>query len=329
MNAIETNVLSKTYGSTRALIDCTLAVPDGHVVTLVGPNGAGKSTLLNIAVGLTTPTRGEVTVLGGHPAGSLAALDGIAFVAQDMPLYKNLSASDLLHLTRNLNRRFDRGYARRRLGELGIPLQQKAGKMSGGQQAQLALTLGLARRPRLLLLDEPMARLDPLARHDFMATVMTAVADDGVSVVLSSHVLAELERVADYLVLLSRGNVQVVGEVDDLLSSHCVLTGPAPEAGRYARHWNVVHESRGTSQAHLLVRCDGTSGPAPSGRPVPPGWPIPPGWPTPPGWPVPPGWEVHSVTLEELTLAYLREPGAVALPGPAPRRDRELAQLAR
>ena len=144
-------------------------------------------------------------MLGGRPAGSLPALDGIAFVAQDTPLYKNLSAADLLHLTRNLNRRFDQGYAEHRLGELGIPLQQKAGKMSGGQQAQLALTLALARRPQLLVLDEPMAMLDPLARHDFMATVMTAVADDGVSVVLSSHVLAELERVADYLVLVSRG----------------------------------------------------------------------------------------------------------------------------
>jgi ABC-2 type transport system ATP-binding protein len=137
------------------------------------------------------------------------------------------------------------------------------------------------------------------------------VADDGVSVVLSSHVLAELERVADYLVLLSRGSVQVVGEVDDLLSSHCLLTGPATETGRYARHWNIVHASRGTSQAHLLVRLDGTSGPVPS------------------GWPVPPGWEAHSVTLEELTLAYLREPGAVARPGPALRRDREPAQMAR
>ncbi len=233
MNVIETHALGKSYGSTRALHDCTLAIPDGHVVALVGPNGAGKSTLLNLAVGLATPTTGEVTVLGGRPAGSLAALDGIAFVAQDTPLYKNLSAADLLHVTRNLNRRFDQFYAEQRLGELDIPLRQKAGKMSGGQQAQLALTLALARRPQLLVLDEPMAMLDPLARHDFMATVMTAVADDGVSVVLSSHVLAELERVADYLVLLSRGSVQVVGEVDDLLAHHRVLTGPASEPERY------------------------------------------------------------------------------------------------
>jgi ABC-2 type transport system ATP-binding protein len=303
MNVIETHALSKSYGSTRALNDCTLAIPDRHVVALVGPNGAGKSTLLNIAVGLAAPTSGEVTVLGGRRTGSLAALDGIAFVAQDTPLYKNFSAADLLHLTRNLNRHFDENYAKQRLGELGIPLRQKGGKMSGGQQAQLALTLALARRPLLLVLDEPMAMLDPVARHDFMATVMTAVADDGVSVVLSSHVLAELERVADYLVLVSAGSIQMAGEVDDLLARHVVLTGPASEIERYAQQWNVVHESRAASQAHLLVRCDGTSDPAPS------------------------GWEAHSTTLEELTLAYLREPGAAALPGPARARSGESSQV--
>ena len=208
MNVIEASGLGKRYGSTWALRDCTLAIPAGHVAALVGPNGAGKTTLLNLAVGLAAPSAGEVTVLGGQPAGSPAALDGIAFVAQDTPMYKNLSARDMLHLTRNLNRRFDQQYAEARLAELGIPLKRKAGKLSGGQQAQLALTLALARRPRLLVLDEPMAMLDPIARHDFMATVMTAMADDGVSVLLSSHVLAELERVADYLILLSRGRVQ-------------------------------------------------------------------------------------------------------------------------
>jgi len=293
MNVIETRALGKSYGSTRALRDCTLAIPDRHVVALVGPNGAGKTTLLNLAVGLVLPTTGEVTVLGGRPAGSRAALEGVAFVAQDAPLYKNLSAADLLHETRNLNRRFDQEYAEHRLGELGIPLRQKAGKMSGGQQAQLALTLALARRPRLLLLDEPMAMLDPIARHEFMATVMTAAAEYGVSVVLSSHVLAELERVADYLVLVSHGNIQVAGEVEDLLATHALLTGPASESGRYTRQWNVVHASSAASLVRLLVRYDGTFDP------------------------VPPGWEARTVTLEELTLAYLREPGAAALPGPA------------
>ena len=162
MNVIESNRLGKRYGNTWALRDCTLAIPQGHVVALVGPNGAGKSTLLNLTVGLAAQTAGTVTVLGGHPAGSAAALDGIAFVAQDTPLYKNLSAADMLHMTRSLNRRFDDGYARVRLRELAIPLGRNAGKLSGGQQAQLALTLALARRPQLLVLDEPMAMLDPL-----------------------------------------------------------------------------------------------------------------------------------------------------------------------
>lgn len=302
-NIIETRALGKSYGQTRALHDCTLAIPEGHVVALVGPNGAGKTTLLNLAVGLAVPTSGEVTVLGGCPAGSPSALDGIAFVAQNTPLYKNLSAADLIHETRNLNRRFDQGYANQRLNELGIPLSKRAGEMSGGQQAQLALTLALARRPQLLVLDEPMASLDPLARIDFMATVMAAVADDGLSVVLSSHILAELERVCDYLVLLSRGRVQVVGEVDDLLACHCVLTGPASESERYAQKWNVVYASRDASRVHLRVRSDGTSDPVPA------------------------GWEARSITLEELTIAYLREPDAASLPGPSCSGDVERSEL--
>jgi ABC-2 type transport system ATP-binding protein len=291
MNVIEATRLGKRYGGTWALRDCTLAIPAGHVVALVGPNGAGKTTFLNMAVGLAAPSAGGVTVLGGRPAGSPAALDGIAFVAQDMPVYKSLSAGDMLHLTRNLNRRFDQAYAEARLDQLGIPLKRRAGKLSGGQQAQLALTLALARRPRLLVLDEPVAMLDPVARHDFMASVLTAMADDGVSVVLSSHVLTELERVADYLILMSRGRVQVAGEVEDLLASHRVLTGPAAEASNYAER-PVVHVQRGEMQAHLLVRAGADD-------------------------PVPPGWEAHPVSLEELALGYLREPGAAALPGPA------------
>src|SRR5689334_5597979 len=253
MNVIEAQCLSKHYRGPWALRECSLAIPAGHVAALVGPNGAGKTTLLNLAVGLAAPSAGAVTVLGGRPAGSLAALDGIAFVAQDTPLYKNLSAADLLHLTSNLNRRFDQHYARARPAELGIPLKKRAGKLSGSQHAQLALTLALARRPRLLVLDEPVAMLDPIARHDFMATVLTAMADDGVSVLLSSHVLAELERVADYLILLARGRVQMAGDVDDLLARHRLLTGPTTEADRYTQR-PVVHIRRGAAQTHLLVR---------------------------------------------------------------------------
>ncbi len=302
-NVIEASCLGKRYGSTWALRECTLAIPAGHAVALVGPNGAGKTTLLNLAVGLAEPTAGGVTVLGGLPAGSLVALNGIAFVAQDTPLYKNLSAADMLHLTRNLNRRFDQRYAKTRLAELGIPLNRKVGKLSGGQQAQLALTLALARRPRLLVLDEPVAMLDPIARHDFMATVLTAAADDGVSVLLSSHVLAELERVADYLILLSQGRVQMAGEVDDLLASHRMLTGPTAEADKYAER-PVVHVQRGEAQTHLLVRATADD-------------------------PVPPGFQAHPVGLEELAMAYLREPGAAALPGPARGRNTEPSEVTR
>ena len=292
MNVIEANDLGKRYGGTWALHECTLAVPEGHVTALVGPNGAGKTTLLNLAVGLTDPSSGTISVLSGRRAGSLAALEEIAFVAQNAPLYKNLSAADLLHETRNLNRHFDQDYAKRRLGELGIPLRQKAGKMSGGQQAQVALTLALARRPRLLVLDEPLANLDPLAREDFMATVMAAAAEDRVSVVLSSHVLAELERVADYLVLVSHGNIAVAGEVEDLLAAHRMFNGPASDSARYTRERNVVYASSTASQAHLLVRCDSTANPAP------------------------PGWEERAPTLEELTMCYLRKSGDSTSSGP-------------
>ena len=220
MNIVEASGLGKRYGGTWALRDCTLQIPAGRVAALVGPNGAGKSTLLNLAVGLSVPSAGAVTVLGGRPAGSPTALDGIAFVAQDTPLYKTLSVADMIYVTRSLNRRFDQRYAKVRLDELGIPLTRRAGRLSGGQQAQLALTLALARRPRLLILDEPVAMLDPVARHDFMATVLAAAAADGMSVLLSSHVLTELERVASYLILLARGQVRLAGEVADLLATH-------------------------------------------------------------------------------------------------------------
>ena len=287
MHVIETRGLGKRYGGTWALRECTLAVPAGHVTALVGPNGAGKTTLLNLAVGLTTPSAGTVTVLGGLPPGSPAALDGIAFVAQDTPVHKNLSAVDMIHLTRNLNRRFDQHYAQSRLGELGIPLKRKAGALSGGQRAQLALTLALARRPQLLVLDEPVAMLDPVARHDFLATVQ-AVAADGVTVLLSSHVIVELERVADYLIVLSAAQVQLVGEVDDLLASHRVLT--RRYTGRTASRGR-----RAEARDHMLVQA------APADE-------------------VPPGWDSHPAGLEELVLAYMREPGA------APDRGRNAHQ---
>jgi len=285
MNVIETSELGKQYGKSWALRDCTLALPAGHLAALVGPNGAGKSTLMNMTAGLTVPTTGTATVLGGQPAGSPGALNGVAFVAQDAPVYRNLSAGDMIHLTRNLNRQFDTAFARARLAELGIPLNKKAGKLSGGQQSQLALTLALARRPRLLILDEPLAALDPIARQDFLAAVMTAMADDGVTVLLSSHQVAELERVADFLIVLARAELQIAGEVDDLLAAHRVLSGPTAEADEYARRLTVVQTRRGGAQTHLLVRASETAAP------------------------VAPGWESHQPSLEEVVMAYLRNPG--------------------
>ncbi len=298
MNIIETVALGKNYGRTRALRDCTFAIPEGHLAVLVGPNGAGKTTLLHLLVGLTTATAGTATVLGGLPAGSRAALDGIAFVAQDTPVYTNLTAANMIRVARNLNRSFDPAYARARLGELGIPLDRKAAKLSGGMRAQLALTLALARRPRLLVLDEPLASLDPLARHDFMGTVLAAVSEDGVSVLLSSHVIAELKRVADFLVLLTRGQVQVAAEVEGLVRSHRLLVGPADSADRVAGKLAVVQDQRAAAQAHLLVQTHG------------------------PDDPVPPGWEAHPVSMEELVLAYLRSGSQAA---PAPRRRKPAA----
>lgn len=305
MNVIETDGLGKRYGKSWALLDCTITVPGGRLAALVGPNGSGKSTLMNMAVGLTVPTAGTATVLGGQHVGSPAALDDIAFMAQDAPLYKNLSVADMLHLTRNLNRRFDEPFARARLADLGIPLKKQSGKLSGGQQAQVALSLALARRPRLLVLDEPLSALDPLARQDFMATVMTTMADEGVSVLLSSHALAELERVADYLIVLGGGQVRITGEVEDLLATHRVLTGPAAEADHCAGRHAVVQDKRAGVQAHLLVRSARADDP------------------------VPPGWEAHPVSLEELTLAYLRAPGGAALPDRANSRHSERTEAAR
>ncbi len=305
MNVIETAGLGKCYGKSWALRDCTLTVPAGSLAALVGPNGAGKSTLMNMAVGLTLPTAGTATVLGGQATGSPAALDDIAFMAQDAPVYKSLSVADMLHLTRNLNRRFDAGAARARLADLGVPLKKKTGKLSGGQQAQVALTVALARRPRLLILDEPLSALDPLARQDFLVTVMTAMADDGVSVLLSSHALAELERVADYLIVLGGGELRLAGAVDDLLAEHRVLTGPAADTDQLVGQFSAVQVKRAGAQAHLLVRDGG------------------------PDRAVPPGWESHLVGLEELVLAYLRPAGGGTPSVPAAGSRTELTEVPR
>jgi ABC-2 type transport system ATP-binding protein len=291
VNAVECFGLGVSYRDTWALRDCTLAVPQGHIVALVGSNGAGKTTLLHCAVGLTTPTTGEITVLGGVAAGSSEALERVAFVAQEAPLYRHVTVRAMLTVAANLNQRFDRGLAEARLSTLDIPLDRRVGRLSGGQQAQLALALALARRPDLLVLDEPLARLDPLARHEVMASVMSTVVEEGLAVIFSSHVVSELERVADYLILMSHGRVQMAGPIDDLLAAHVVLSGPTDGAERLAESLAVIQSQHAGRHTQFVARVDGTTE-------------------------FPSGWVAENISLDELVLAYLREPSASAMSGP-------------
>jgi ABC-2 type transport system ATP-binding protein len=219
------------YRSRWALADCTLSIPAGHVVGLVGPNGAGKTTLLNLAVGLLSPATGTVEVLGSRPAASRAQLARVGYVAQDPPTYAALSVADHLSYGAHLNPGWDAAFAKLRIERLGLDPGQRAGKLSGGQRAQLALTLAIAKRPELLILDEPVASLDPLARREFLDDLAEAVAEQRLSVVLSSHLVADLERVCDYLIVLTAGRVQVAGEVAELLAAHQPRTGP-PKVAR-------------------------------------------------------------------------------------------------
>ena len=276
---IRASGLGKKYGRTWALRDCTLAVPEGHVVGLVGPNGAGKTTLLGLAVGLLAPTLGTIEVLGERPAAGPAQLARIGFVAQDTPVYTRMSVADHLRLGAWLNPGWDDELARRRIGQLGLDPKQRAGSLSGGQRAQLALTLALAKRPELLILDEPLASLDPLARREFLQGLMETVAEHGTSVVLSSHLVADLERICDYLVVLVASRVRVAGEVSALLASHRRLSGPRRDLRTLPAGQEVITESHTDKQTVLLVR---------TGEPV-----------------HDPAWTVTPVSLEDLVLAYM------------------------
>jgi ABC-2 type transport system ATP-binding protein len=287
---LEATGLGKRYRRSWALRDCSLSVPSGRVIALVGPNGAGKTTLLQLAVGLLSPDQGSVTVLG-RAAGSREALARIAFMAQDKPLYESFTVEEMLTFGQRMNPRWDHDFAVRRLASLDIPLKRKAGKLSGGQQAQVALTVALAKRPDLLVLDEPMANLDPLARHDVMRGLMEAVAETGMTVLLSSHVVSDLENTCDWLIVLNGGRVQVSGGLDELLAEHRVLSGPVEGADALAARVSVVEENRTERQASLFAR----TGPVA----------------------LSPQWTDRPVNLEELVLAYLRKPDAAALPRPA------------
>ena len=239
---LRTEGLTKRYGHRAALTDATLAVPAGRVVGLVGPNGAGKSTLLNLATGMIAPTAGVIEVLGARPAAGAAQLARIGFVAQDTPVYPALSVGDHLRLGAGLNPGWDAALARRRIAQVGLDETQPAGRLSGGQRAQLALTVAAAKRPELLIFDEPVAALDPLARRAFLQSLLEFVAELGVSVVLSSHLLGDLERVCDHLIVLTGSRVQLAGGVDELLATH-YRGDPAP--GGTVIHSSIVHDPAG------------------------------------------------------------------------------------
>ena len=285
---MEAGGLGKRYGRRWALRDCTLAIPAGRVVGLVGPNGAGKTTLLHMAVGLLAPTSGSIRVLGANPADGPAQLGRVGFVAQDTPVYARLSVARHLRMGAWLNPNWDGEIAESRIEQLGLNPRQRAGTLSGGQRAQLALTLAIAKRPECLILDEPVASLDPLARREFLRSLMEIVAAQQISVVLSSHLIADLERVCDYLVVLVASRVQVAGEVSELLSSHHRLSGPRRDASSLPANQQVIEESHTDKQSTFLVR---TSDPVHD-----------------------PAWTIRPVTLDDLVIAYLSRQALPARP---------------
>jgi ABC-2 type transport system ATP-binding protein len=276
---LETTGLSKRYGRRWALSDCTLEIPPGHVVGLVGPNGAGKTTLLHLAVGLLSPTSGDIRVLGDRPACGSAQLARVGFVGQQTPVYAGLSIADHLRFGAWVNPSWDRDLAERRISQLDLNPRQKAGELSGGQRAQLALTLAIAKRPEFLVLDEPVASLDPLARREFLQQLMESVAEHGLSVLLSSHLVSDLERVCDYVIVLVSSRVQVAGEMEELLASHHRLTGPRRDLETLPGNQEVIESTNTDRQSTLIVRTD---------QPI-----------------LDPRWSVEQISLEDLVLAYM------------------------
>ncbi|MEU6068956.1 ABC transporter ATP-binding protein [Streptomyces sp. NPDC047082] len=281
--AIEAIALGKRFGRGRwALRECCFRLPAGRVCAVVGPNGAGKSTLLALAAGLLAPTEGTLTVLGTHPA---RARTRIGYVAQDKPLYPQLTVAETLRMGADLNpERWDTAIAGRVVAAGGLDPKTRIRALSGGQRTRVALALALGKRPELLLMDEPMADLDPLARHELMGTLMAQAAEHGTTIVMSSHVVAELENSCDHLLLVGNGRIRLAGEIDDLLAAHTRVSAAAGAAG-LAPH--TVVESRVTGrQLSALIR---------------------------PAGPLPADWRTAAPSLDELVLSYLRNPRAASL----------------
>ncbi|MEU9239349.1 ABC transporter ATP-binding protein [Streptomyces sp. NPDC048385] len=283
---LEARNLGRRYGGRQALTDCNLSIPQGRVIGLVGPNGAGKSTLLNLACGLITPTAGTIEVLGSRPAANPAHLAKVGFVAQDTPVYAELSVADHLKMGAKLNPAWDARLAQRRIEQIGLDPRQKAGRLSGGRRAQLALTLAAAKRPELLIFDEPAAALDPLARRGFLENLMEFVTDLAAGAILSSHALDDVERVCDYLIVLAESRVQLAGDVRDLLANHRRLTGSREALSKLPSGLDIIRADQTGHKGTVIVRTDGRrldEGP----------------------------WTAENLELDELVLAYMTRASAV------------------
>jgi ABC-2 type transport system ATP-binding protein len=287
--AIEARSLGRAYGSSWALQDCTLDIPAGCVTGLVGPNGAGKTTLLNLATGMLRPTTGSIQVLGGVPGRGTDQLRKVGFVAQETPVYAGLSVADHLKLGQHMNARWDPELAAGRIRELKLDPKRKAGRLSGGQRAQLALTMALARRPELLILDEPVASLDPLARREFLERLADATQGTQMSIVMSSHLVSDLERICDYLVVLVDSRIQIAGPVTDLLAGHHLISGPTLDPSSLPGGAEIISAARGLGQTTALVRAAAA--------------------------PQYPAWTVTRPNLEDVVLAYMGRADANAADG--------------
>jgi ABC-2 type transport system ATP-binding protein len=282
--AIATVGAGHRYGDFWALRDCTLSLPAGSITAVVGPNGAGKTTLLNMLVGLLPASEGQLRVVGERPSSKPEFLARVGFLAQDCPLYKEFTVADLLRFGRAMNPGWDDMLARDRLTAAEVPLTRRAGRLSGGQRAQVALALAVAKRPQLLLLDEPLAALDPLARREFLKTLIASATATGITVVMSSHLIGELARVSDQLVVIRDGQVRLAGELDELHSEHHWVAGAPDQIARLPSGVEVLAETRHERHTRLLVRTQ---------QPL-----------------VNPALTVSPVDLEDLVLAYLERPGA-------------------
>ncbi len=278
-HAIETSRLGKRYGSVWALQDCSISVPTGRVSGLVGANGAGKTTLMRMLAGLSRPSTGNALVAGRRPADDREFLAQIGYLAQEVPLYRRWNAADHLAFGSHMNPVWDENLARDRLLSLRIPLDRPMEKLSGGMRAQVALALALGKRPRVLLLDEPVAALDPLARREFLASLAAAVVEGDVTVLMSSHLLPDLERVCDHLILLADSQPVICAEIDELLASHKLLSAPTRETSTIQRNHHIVTQTRTPREVTLTVKLNG---------PV-----------------LDPAWRVDDLSLEDIVLAYL------------------------